>query len=643
MSEIQIIEGVLQKTSARLRWERAWRGLWRGLLVGAFLWLAVLLAYKLLPIPAISLGIAGGLSLLAPVAWFLAGFCRAQSQMQTARWVDQQVKLQERLSTALEVSASPETGHWKQLIVNDAAKSVRAVDPRRLLPLQLPSSTRWVLLVLALGAGLGFVPEYRTKAHVQKQLEAEIIRDTGQRLAELTRRQLDRRPPALEPTRESLETVSDLGDHLAKAKLTRSDALKDLASVTEKLKDQAKELGNNPAFKPLDRAARESNKSGSPGLADLQKQIESLQKALGDQGADSKELENLKEQLRKAQEAASGLASKDANAAELQQQLEEALASLASQAGEMGVSLPSLEAAMAALAASKVDQLLKDLETTEIDLEKMLQMAKAMENLKAQAEALGKDLGEQLDKGQVEAAAATLQKMARQLQSGNPDSEQLKKILEEVSRAIQPAGEYGKVEDLLKQAAGQMKSGDKMAAAQSLQEAAKELDKLMQQFGDMQNLMASLDALMKAQMCIGNCQNWGMCQGPPRAGQGGKPGSGVGTWGDDSLFMDPNLFTGRWDNSGIERPDTDPRGVTDRGDGQVPDNLRPDKIRGQMNPGGPMPSITLKGVSVKGMSKVQFEEMATAAQSEAQSALSQQQVPRAYQNAVRDYFDDLKP
>jgi hypothetical protein len=55
-----------------------------------------------------------------------------------------------------------------------------------------------------------------------------------------------------------------------------------------------------------------------------------------------------------------------------------------------------------------------------------------------------------------------------------------------------------------------------------------------------------------------------------------------------------------------------------------------------------MPSITLKGVSIKGQSKVDYEQAATAAQSDAESALSQEKVPRAYQGAVKDYFDDLK-
>ena len=75
---------------------------------------------------------------------------------------------------------------------------------------------------------------------------------------------------------------------------------------------------------------------------------------------------------------------------------------------------------------------------------------------------------------------------------------------------------------------------------------------------------------------------------------------------------------------------------------ELSDAFVPTKVRGQISPGGPMPSITLKGVSIKGQSKVAYAEAVAKAQSEAQSALSQEQVPRAYQGAVKDYFDDLK-
>src|SRR5260221_13299937 len=165
----------------------------------------------------------------------------------------------------------------------------------------------------------------------------------------------------------------------------------------------------------------------------------------------------------------------------------------------------------------------------------------------------------------------------------------------------------------------------------------------MQQMGDGAQMAEAFQNLNQASMCVGSCQGWKACNGPPKAGKGTKPGSGVGTWADeDSGWMYDGQWNDRWDNSGVVRKDMESRGLTDRGPGELSDALKPSKVKGQFSPGRQMPSITLKGVSIKGQSKVAYEEAATAAQSDAQSALSQEKVPRAYQGAVRDYFDDLK-
>jgi hypothetical protein len=290
------------------------------------------------------------------------------------------------------------------------------------------------------------------------------------------------------------------------------------------------------------------------------------------------------------------------------------------------------------------------------DLDKLREMAKTLQQLQQQAARLGKDLAEQLQNGQAQAAQATLQKMVEQLQSANLSQEQLQKIMEEVSKAIEPGREYGKVGEFLKNAAQQMQQGQKSDAAQSLADAAKELDKLLQQLADAQALMAALEALDRAQMAIALGKSWDECQGllckacnglgcaqcKGRGwSHGGKPGYGVGTWADETGWISIPDNQEPVDNSGVIRPDMDPRGHTERPDDLNP-NLTPTKVRGQMSPGGPMPSITLKGVSIKGQSSVEYQEAATAAQTEAQSALNQDKVPRAYQNAVRDYFDDLK-
>jgi hypothetical protein len=270
-------------------------------------------------------------------------------------------------------------------------------------------------------------------------------------------------------------------------------------------------------------------------------------------------------------------------------------------------------------------------------------MAKSMQQLQQQTEKLGKNLAEQLKNGQPELAHATLQKMIQQLKSANLTPEELKKLLAEVSKAVDPASNYGKVAEHLKEATKQMQKGDKPSAGQALAKAASELASLSQQAGDAQSLMATLDSLNQASQCISSGQGWGS-RTSNKAGynpNGSHAGGGVGTWADPNAQWD-GQWSDHWDNSSEHRPDQDAMGHTDRGEGELSDALRPTKVKGQFKPGGQMPSITLKGISIKGQSKVAYEEAATAAQSDAQSALSQEKVPRAYQGAVKDYFDDLK-
>ncbi len=111
-------------------------------------------------------------------------------------------------------------------------------------------------------------------------------------LVEFTRQTLEQRRPALEPAQKAVEMAADMGEKLTSAKLTRSEALRDLASVTEKLSQQAKELGQNPALKPLERAAREPG-AGTQSAEELQQQMQAMQKALGNAAANGDKLDQL--------------------------------------------------------------------------------------------------------------------------------------------------------------------------------------------------------------------------------------------------------------------------------------------------------------------------------------------------------------
>jgi hypothetical protein len=644
MSELQIIEAALQQAARRRRWARALRGLWQGLLAGALLSVVVIGVWHLLPLPLWTLTAAALAPFPCALAGMIIGGWHKTPLPEVARWVDGHQHLKERLSTALEVAGEPSAGTWRDLVVTDAAEHARGLDLHRLVPFRLPRATRWALVVLALGAGLGFVPEYRSKAFLQKKADQQNIKEAGKRLADLTRRALEKRPPALEPTQKALETVTDLGDQLARKTFTRSEALKDLANVAEKLKNELKEMGKDPALRKMEQAARAATGNDSQTAAGLQKQIDSLQKQMGTPTGNPDTLDKLKKDLEKLQAAAKGMASKNTPGSEAdRQKLSESLSALSKQMQDMGLQLPQLDEAIKALEANQTDLVLKDLEASLLDLEKMRDMAKSLQQLQQQAQKLGKDLAEQLKNGQPELAQATLQKMVNQLQSADLAPEQLQKILKEVSKAVDPAGNYGKVADHLKKASQQMQAGKKSDAAQALAAAAKELENLAQQLGDAQAMMATLDSLNEASMRIGSGQGWGTrtANRPGYNPNGGGPGGGVGTWGDPNAQWD-GQWSDHWDNSGFTRPDEDPMGHTDRGEGELSDALKPTKVKGQFKPGGQMPSITLKGVSIKGQSKVAYEEAATTAQSDAQSALSQEKVPRAYQGAVRDYFDDLK-
>jgi hypothetical protein len=678
MSELQTIEAALKKAARRHRLSRALRGAFKGLFYASLLWLATLVTYKFLPLSWQVLALGAGLGAACVIVGGVIGAWRRMTPAETARWVDLQQNLKERLSTALEVAQSPVDAEWKSLVVSDAAQHARSLDARRLVPFHLPRLAGWCLLVLLLAASLGFIPEYRSKAHLQKQADAANIKDTGKNLAEVTRRALQTKPPALAQTAKAIEKVEEVGQQLEKVSLTRADALKQLSSAREKVAEQLKELDRNGALKPLERAQREqANSSGKQNPDALQKQIDALQKSLGNGAAqDPGKMDQFQQDLAKAQQMAANLPDKNSPEGKAaREQLSQMLSSLAQQMKDAGVPLDSLEDALKALQQGNVDQFLKEMNVAANDLEKLADTAKQLQALQQQQanQNAGKNLAEQLQQAQTDAAKQTLEKMIQQLKTGQMSPQELDKIMDEVAKAISPAGEYGKVADHLKQAVKQMqqaqKSGEgqgrqqaQSAAAQSLASAAQELEKMAQQMADAQQLAQTMEMLERAQQAIATGQGWGQCKGGGtcsyckgagcficlKKGKGWKQGggnnpSGVGTWADDDTgwtYYNENMGS-PVDNSGIVRPDMDPRGMTER-DATLNDSLKPTKVKGQMSPGGQMPSVTLKGVAIKGQSRVQFEEAATAAQTEAQSALNQDQVPRAYRGAVRDYFDDLK-
>ena len=642
MSEIEAVITAVESVRRRIRWHRAWSGLWFGLLCCSLIWAAGTFAFKLLPVPFTWFFWGGMAGLLFMPVCFLREWARPISREETARWIDQRQGLEERLSTALELHKNKEGGAWWTLLLQDAARHATGLEPKQLLPLRIPRRYRWIMVLLAVAAGLGFAPEYRSKAALEALREIEVVRDVGKHLEVVAHPYSSRRAQSMEKSSKAVANADELARQMTAGVVTRTEALKELTSVTGQLKQEMKNLANAPDLKPLKQAARSPQTGGAPPTAS-ETQPGAARKEMEKNSGSGDAIQQMKDELAKAKQTGAGLAGQNSDSAsKARQELGQQLANLASKLAEMGQELPELNDAMEALKNSQNDLFLKDMDLATLDLDKMKQMAENLASRQSAAERAGKDLAEQLELGQAEQAQKRLQEMIAALKDSKLSPEQLQKILNETQNSLAPASPYGKVAQHLADAAKAMKMQSKQDAAADLAQAASELEKLSQQAQGMDKMAATLASFEKAQQCLSSSQTWANCKRPGSAGKKGKPGRGVGTWADENnWFFNPEIQQYA-DNTNVKRPDTASKGNTDRGDGELPPNLAPTKLHGKFSPGGPMPSITLKGVSIKGRSTVAYQEAATAAQSAAESALNQDQVPQAYQGAVKDYFNDLK-
>jgi hypothetical protein len=644
MSDKQVIDAKIQAAAKRRKLLLGWRCMWRGLLIGVCIWLLALVVFKVAPISYATLLWAGFVGLVLPVVGLIYGLAKRLASSETARWLDLKTGLKERLGTAVELAdGKAARTDWSDLVLRDAALAARQIEPGKLLPLRVPRMGHWILLVLVACLGLGFVPEHRSQAYLDQQRDAAIIEDVGRNLDALTQLQVAMSPPHFEPTEDSLESVSELGREFTRGQLVRDEALAKLSSLAEQLRDQSSTLGQAQTLRKLQQVANASPKAAQQSTDLMQRQLDKLKQSLGDaQNTKPEQFDTLKPKMDAIKYAAASLPNASSSEGQqARQQLAQSMADLARMAEQMGLELPKIEEAMQALESSDTDQFLKNISFASEDLQKMADLAEAMRNLQMQMAEVGKTLAERLEKGQVPAALESLQEMMSKLDSAQLTPEQLERMTQDLQEALEPAENFGECSNCLSSARYKAKAGDKIGASKSLAEAAEELKKALQQMDDMQNMMAALQNLERAQLAVGNCQTFGSSQNLG-AGSSNKSGGGVGTWGNDSYQLTPNDLAQRWDNSGFSRPNMDARGSTDRGDGKVPDDLVASRIKGKLKPSGSVPSITLRGVSITGNSKVQYQEAVTAAQSDARNALNQDKVPRAYRDSVRDYFDNLK-
>ncbi len=442
--------------------------MWRGLLFGVCLWLVALVIFKLAPIPQVSLLWAGIIGLAFPVGALLFGLAKRFDAIDTARWLDSETELKERLSTAIELAdGDAENSDWSALVIRDAAKAADKIEAGKLLPLQLPRACHWTLLVLAACFGLMFVPENRSQAYLDQQRDSVIIEDIGQNLEALTKQQVMRTPAHFEPTEKALESVQELGREFTRGILMRDEALAKLSSLAEQLRDQSSKLALAHSLRKLQQSALAPPGIAQQSKTEMQRQLDKLKKSLGDaKDTTSEQFDELKSEMDAIKNTAGSLpVASSPEGQQARQQLAKSLSDLTRMAEQMGLEMPDIDEALRALESSDIDQFLKNLKVAGEDLQKMADLAKAMQNLQLQMAEIGKTLGEQLEKGQVPAALESLQRMMSQLDSAQLAPEQLDKMIQELQDALGPAENFGECSNYLSSAKGKAGEGDKAGAS----------------------------------------------------------------------------------------------------------------------------------------------------------------------------------
>ncbi len=622
-----------------MRWNGAVRSAAKTLLIVSIFWLIACSLSKFLllsPWFLPSLLLTGVMVILITL---LIQCFRGASISDAARLADQRLGLKERLSTVCELDDLRDQSEVASLLRRDAAQHLAKVVPVKLVSIRLPRGSRWTLAALALTGIVFQLPDFQLDKKLKREAEREMIKSEGQRIELLARRMTEN--PALLPHKEAPQDLKKVNEvaKLLSGGITKNDALRELTKLTDDLKRREQSLLPKDGVEPLDRQTLRERESFSPEqMQALQKQINALQQRLGKTPASEKQIQKLSQALKQAREMA-----KDANkgsgnqglADSLNQSLGDANAAQLSEVAEQ------LQKAVAALEGADVGQVLKHVDDAIVDLEQARQQAEALSNLMKQASKAGKDLAEQLQRGQSKLAQQSLENFKKQVDQSALTPEQKQQLINELTKALDPARDYGKLSEHLQQAAGQCQAGNQGACSQSLQKAIDELQQQSQQQSQQMQLAQLINELQRSSMMIGTGCCAGMdgsinCLGPPRIGEGGKPGTGVGTWPEHN--GDP-YYTDLWDNSGANRPDMVPKGRTDRGDPTSPQGTKTLKVTGRMGSGGPMPGIPLQGVFIKGESNVKVEEAFSAAAQEAESALTMESVPVTHQETVKEYFD----
>lgn len=451
---------------ARLRLRRSIRFLVRGTIAGAATG-AILILLERAALPRVESGRVLPVALAAPLIGLavgaVLGLRRRIADWEALALADRYAGTREVLITS--VDARIDESPFGRQIVAKAEDVASRIDPRAVVSLALPAEARWAAVLIVALVLLPLLPKYVPEAVARESREkVETSKAGAEMKSDLQKIEAESPEQVPEEVKESLEKALELAAKMEQGKLDRLTSLERLGSAEDDAGRKRNELAFDRVESAFSRAAKELEKEG---LAS------ELSKALS--RADAEEIEKELAELAKSLSQPSQLSDQEVDhlaeafsrmSKALDRQGREALGQLAKEVAEQlakGDREAAAEAMEKLASSGALDEAAKDGEASE-------QLAKALD---AAQEA--KPAVDELRKQDASGVKKALSDLAKSLTKGtSPKSfeqaqqQSLAKAMEQLAEDLKGT-ELEKMGEQLREAAEALKRGDAKAAAKALE------------------------------------------------------------------------------------------------------------------------------------------------------------------------------
>lgn len=273
------------------------------------------------------------LIVLGGIVGLAVGWTRQITPLVAAQIADERAGLQERLSTAVELSNRNATGEVAEAQIADAARHAGELRPGEVLPWRPPHQARYLVTAVALLLAAIYVPELSIFHSRQDLLDRKAMQDEGVRIQQIAREVEKKLPKKSQNENEEIlrrvaAEMKKLGKDQSLGRMPKKAALLKMNELQKQLKETERKMpGAGNATKSMEKvssdlrqAAEKADRQGSGEAAKSLRQMADH--------VDKKDFEGAKRQLEElARKMQEGKMSPDeaAKAADMLQQMAQSM------------------------------------------------------------------------------------------------------------------------------------------------------------------------------------------------------------------------------------------------------------------------------------------------------------------------------